>query len=382
MSDTAQRRCPVCGAFNSEGMQRCTQCGRPLVTIAGSEDETVRGELVCARCGKHVPRGSKFCGFCGEPLVPPTPKLAKRPAEVPPRPAPVVKPADVPTNLRPTVTVPPGSPPAPSASPDVTASPAVLTGPRPTTLEGRLLDGVPDDQPPSGTATFVGLIIPRLEAKVIEVRPDGSAGRTVEIQGETFIGRLGCQLSYPQDPLLAERHASLIIREGRLFLRDHDRQHGAYLKQRQDTELVHGDVFLLGRDLFRFTLQSLDSAASPSGSPQGTYALMGAPKLQRGPMTARLEHIDLNGNVIEEYSLEKPETTVGRKTGDIVFKNDPFMSGLHARIVAQPGRFMLQDLKSKNGIYRRIRDEAELKDSDEFFVGEQLFRVALKTMEQ
>jgi len=109
---------------------------------------------------------------------------------------------------------------------------------------------------------------------------------------------------------------------------------------------------------------------------------MGAPKLQRGPMTARLEHIDLNGNVIEEYSLEKPETTVGRKTGDIVFKNDPFMSGLHARIVAQPGRFMLQDLKSKNGIYRRIRDEAELKDSDEFFVGEQLFRVALKTMEQ
>jgi FHA domain len=219
---------------------------------------------------------------------------------------------------------------------------------------------------------------PRLEAKVTEVRPDGSAGRTFEIHQETFIGREGCELSYPWDPLLAERHASLLIREGQLFLRDHDRQHGAYVKQRQDMELVPGDIFLLGRDLFRFTLQSLESGAAPADSPEGTYLLTGAPKLQRGPMTVRLEHIDLGGSVIQGYSLEKPEITIGRKTGDIVFKNDPFMSGLHARIVAQPGRFMLQDLKSKNGVYRRIRDEAELKDGDEFFVGEQLFRTSLK----
>jgi len=381
MSDSAKRRCPVCGAFNPDGMQRCTQCGRPLVTV-GSDDETVQGERVCSRCGKHLPPDSKFCGFCGEPLVAPAPGLAKKPTQVPTHPTPAIKPADIPTRLRPAVTAPvAGSSPAPAASPDVTATPVVLKGSHPTTLEARLPEAVTDDRPPSGTVTFVGLMVPRLEAKVTEVRPDGSAGKTVEIQDETFIGRLGCELSYPQDPLLAERHASLLIREVRLFLREHDRQHGAYVKQRQDTELTPGDVFLLGRDLFRFTLQALESPA-PSESPQGTYVMMGAPKLQRGPMTARLEHIDLSGNVIEEYSLEKPETTLGRRNGDIVFKDDPFMSGLHARIVAQPGRFMLQDLKSKNGVYRRIRDEVELKDGDEFFVGEQLFRAALKTVEQ
>ncbi|MGO9270457.1 MAG: FHA domain-containing protein [Terriglobia bacterium] len=381
MSDTAKRRCSACGAFNPEGMQCCTQCGRSLVAAAGSEDETVRGERVCSRCGKQVPKDSKFCGFCGEPLsATPGPK---KPGQVPTHPAPAVKPGDIPTKLRPAVTVPLGGPsPASSTSPGTAGTPVTLTGPRPTALEVRLPEGVPDDQPPSGTVTFVGFLVPHVEAKVTEVRPDGSTGRTVEIQEETFIGRQGCELSYPQDPLLAERHASLVIREGRLFLREHDRQHGAYLKQRQDTELVPGDVFLLGRDLFRFTLQSLESGVPPPESPQGTYVLMGAPKLQRGPMTARLEHIDLSGSVIEEYSLEKPETTLGRKTGDIVFKNDPFMSGLHARIVAQPGRFMLQDLKSKNGVYRRIRDEVELKDGDEFFVGEQLFRAAVKTVEQ
>jgi pSer/pThr/pTyr-binding forkhead associated (FHA) protein len=55
------------------------------------------------------------------------------------------------------------------------------------------------------------------------------------------------------------------------------------------------------------------------------------------------------------------------------------MSGTHARITAQPGRFILQDLKSTNGIYRRIVGVVELRDSDEFFLGEQRFRVALKT---
>jgi pSer/pThr/pTyr-binding forkhead associated (FHA) protein len=48
--------------------------------------------------------------------------------------------------------------------------------------------------------------------------------------------------------------------------------------------------------------------------------------------------------------------------------------------VVQPGRFILQDLKSRNGVYRRIRDEIELKDLDEFFLGEQLFRMQVRTI--
>jgi len=107
--------------------------------------------------------------------------------------------------------------------------------------------------------------------------------------------------------------------------------------------------------------------------------MSGAPKL-RGPVTARLEHIQLTGEVIEEFSLDKPETSLGRSAADLVFKNDPYMSATHARIVAQPGRFILQDLKSTNGIYRRIRGEAQLHDGDEFFLGEQRFRVMIKTL--
>jgi pSer/pThr/pTyr-binding forkhead associated (FHA) protein len=54
------------------------------------------------------------------------------------------------------------------------------------------------------------------------------------------------------------------------------------------------------------------------------------------------------------------------------------MSGTHARIVAQPGRFILQDLRSRNGIFRQVRNVIELEDGDEFFLGEHLFRVEIK----
>ena len=222
----------------------------------------------------------------------------------------------------------------------------------------------------------MGLRVPKIEATISELKPDGSTGRSVVLTKDISVGRGTCDLSYPNDVLLSPQHAALVIREGTVFLKDQSSQNGTFLKQRQDSELAPGDVFLLGRELFRFTTQVLDENPNPA-SPQGTQIMMGVPRF-RGPTTAKLEHILLTGEVIEEYKLEKPETTLGRTTGDLLFKNDPYMSGTHARIVAQPGRFILQDLKSRNGVYRRIREEVELRDGDEFFLGEQLFRATIK----
>ena len=220
---------------------------------------------------------------------------------------------------------------------------------------------------------FTGLHVPEVEASFTEVKPDGSTGKTTKVTKEITIGREDCDATYKSDSLLSPRHAALSIREGKLFLKDLKSQNGTFTKQRQDSELQAGDVFLIGRELFRFTTQSMEEP-----SPEGTQVMMGAPKLQKGPITAKLERIQLSGEVVEIFNLEKPETTLGRSKGDLIFKNDPYMSGTHARIVAQPGRFILQDLNSRNGVYRRIRAEAELRDSDEFFLGEQLFRVSIK----
>jgi pSer/pThr/pTyr-binding forkhead associated (FHA) protein len=204
-------------------------------------------------------------------------------------------------------------------------------------------------------------------------------GKSIPIAKETSLGRSDCDLTYPEDALLSSRHAVLLVREGKLYLQDLDSKNGTFVRQRQDSELSPGDVFLLGRELFRFTTQSLEDAQGQAAA-QRTLAWVGPPKLQRGPVTAKLEHIELSGEVVEEFKLDKPETTLGRTTGDLVFKDDPYMSGTHARVVAQPGRFILQDLRSRNGVYRRIQKQVELQDGDEFFTGEQLFRVEIKTL--
>ena len=226
---------------------------------------------------------------------------------------------------------------------------------------------------------FSGLHVPQIEASITEVKSDGTTGATTKITKETFIGSGESDLSYPADALLAPRHASLAVKESKLRLKDLGSPNGTFIKQRQDSEMRAGDVFLLGRTLFRITIQSMDETANYQGSAQGTMVLKAPPKLQRGPVTAKLEQIQLTGEVIQEFSLDKPETTLGRVNGDLVFNQDPYMSGTHARILAQPGRFLLQDMKSRNGVYRRIREPVVLTDGDEFFLGEQLFRVGLKT---
>ncbi len=374
-------RCPSCGTPNPGASLTCSRCGKNLHGAetgagAGRAPAQAAQQVVCPKCKKPLPPRSKFCGFCGASLSAPPPatpvKTPERvttaqsgPSTVAPKaPAPVLRPASPP----PAAVTGKVAPLKPVSSPEVKVAPTPPVTPKPL--------AVPIPPKAEGTVVFTGLHVPKVEASMTEVKPDGSLGKTVRIVKETFIGRGNCDATYPNDVLLSPRHSSVRIQEGKVLLKDLNSQNGTFVKQRQDTELVPGDVFLLGRELFRFATQSLDESQA---SPQGTMVMSGAPKLQRGPVTAKLEHIQLSGDVIEEFKLEKPETTLGRTQGDLVFKNDPYMSGAHARIVAQPGRFILQDLRSRNGIYRRIRGEVELRDGDEFFLGEQLFRVDTKT---
>ncbi len=312
--------------------------------------------MTCPSCHKSIPTDSRFCTSCGASLPNAESAAGGQAAQ------------------------------NPSDSDHVTVRIAVppMTSKNPPGVPVSLLDAptaahVVPARGRSADKDSASATAPKIDASITELKTDGSLGEFRKVSGELSIGRHDCDLSYPGDGLLSPRHAVLEVRGSTLYLKDCDSQHGTFVKQRQDSELAPGDVFLLGRDLFRFATQSLEGNQSPIPNVT-TQFVIGAPKLQRGPVTAKLEHIQLDGRVIEEFGLEKSETTIGRTRGDLVFRTDPYMSGIHARVVAQPGRFLLQDLKSKNGVYRKIRQELELKDGDEFFLGEQLFRVQVRTI--
>src|SRR5687767_13046320 len=55
--------------------------------------------------------------------------------------------------------------------------------------------------------------------------------------------------------------------------------------------------------------------------------------------------------VLNEYGLEQAEVTIGRLPGNTIVIDNPAVSGHHARIVRDEARYIVEDLRSKNGTY-------------------------------
>jgi len=226
-------RCPSCGTPNPAAAGACSRCAKPLAGSPRAAPAPAAQPITCAKCRNQLPPGSKFCGFCGAPLAVPPPSAPAQPG-------------------KPSTPPPPAAPramPAPVVKASPPPAPAPVTPPKAKS---------PAARGPEGTVAFTGLGAPKIQASFSELKQDGSTGRTIAVSKEIFVGQRNCDASYPGDPLLSARHASVAVRQGKLFLRDWDSQNGTFIKLREDTELRPGEVFLLGRELFRFTTQSLD----------------------------------------------------------------------------------------------------------------------------
>ncbi len=97
--------------------------------------------------------------------------------------------------------------------------------------------------------------------------------------------------------------------------------------------------------------------------------------LQQQPVVPRLVVIKGEGGDGATYHLTGTTHVMGRFTGEITFREDPFLSPEHARFTAQQARLFVQDIDSENGVFLRIRKPMILEHRDLFLVGEQLLRL-------
>ncbi len=97
---------------------------------------------------------------------------------------------------------------------------------------------------------------------------------------------------------------------------------------------------------------------------------------QRLDAAGELVVLDEAGEPTGRFQLAGPETTIGRDGADLEFKDDPFMSPLHAQISAGDGQFAIRDLGSRNGTWLFIAEPHRLSDGDLILIGSQviLFR--------
>lgn len=207
---------------------------------------------------------------------------------------------------------------------------------------------------------------PQPRGKLVLIRPDGGEGGSMPLlDGETLIGRNEGPL-FESDSYLSPKHAFFVFRGAQLIVRDAGSLNGVFVKMAGEEEIADGEVFRLGQELLRFDVirppQPMEDGTEVMGSPNPGY-------------WGRLSVILGRGQDGSAFPLFGESMIVGRERGDILFPEDGYVSGTHARVSRRDGRFYLSDLNSSNGSFLRIRGERLLRSGAFLLLGQQLFRV-------
>jgi pSer/pThr/pTyr-binding forkhead associated (FHA) protein len=210
--------------------------------------------------------------------------------------------------------------------------------------------------------------------RLVLVNRDGSDGQGYFLPGERLtIGRTRGDLCFEGDEFLSPQHARLELREGGIFIVDLQSTNGIFVRIDGSVPVFPGDTFLLGHQLLR-----LDNVPDP---PRDEFdgdgvRIFGTPL---DPAWACLTRVGYGGVNAETYFLRAAVVVFGREQGDILYRDDAFISRQHAQLaVTVKGTAMavsLTDLDSANGTYLRVRGEAKVAVGDMFRIGDQIFRV-------
>jgi pSer/pThr/pTyr-binding forkhead associated (FHA) protein len=307
--------------------------------------------IACPRCGTQTPLGFAYCQQCGlhmQALQPTDPVAEARPRG-PTAPPPVLGGARL------------DGPIDPHAG--TIAQDNIPAGALGALMGGRAAAAAPRPQAGPGWGTAV------------LVNRDGSDGQRYPLAGEYLvIGRAGADIAFDDDRFLARQHARL-ERGGDGVVKVHplDTLNGVFRKTDAPVELVDGMTILVGREVLRFERVDPEEIKLHPLVRHGV-ALFGSPP--REPW-GRFVQLVPSGGYRDVRHLAAEEIVLGREEGDIVFRDDAFMSRRHAAVTWDGKRSLITDLGSSNGTFIRVTGPTALKQGDHIRLGDQLLRIEL-----
>jgi pSer/pThr/pTyr-binding forkhead associated (FHA) protein len=345
---------------------------RPGGAVRPGAPVAAGSSITCPRCGTAAQPGFAFCQQCGlnlQGLAPPEPPAgpaANARARTPSAAAQIARP---PTGAG---AGGPAGGPAPERG---------MVDPQAATLAS---DGVRAGSiaPPAGPASWAGA--PAAAARpqagpawgtAILVNRDGSDGQRYPLGGEyVAIGRAGADIAFDDDRFLGRQHARLERgADGAVKVVPIDTLNGVFRKTDAPVELADGALILVGREVLRFEHVDPEEIKVHPLVRHGV-ALFGSPP--REPW-GRLLQIIPSGGHRDVRHLSAEEVVLGREEGDIVFRDDAFMSRRHAALTWDGRRALLTDLGSSNGTFVRITGPTQLRHGDHVRMGDQLLRIEL-----
>lgn len=205
---------------------------------------------------------------------------------------------------------------------------------------------------------------------LVTVKSDGSDGASFPLKpGENIIGRGPVDIDLGTDPRIAAKHAKIDVGNDEAFIGGIDMDFGAFVRIPDTRVLADRDKMRIGHAVLEYR-HGLDKSAMVNSDvePLGSSAA-----LTKG-VAGRILRLGPENRVLAAWLLNKPETVIGRTTGDIVLKDDGFVSSRHALFAIKGNECVLKDEKSTNGTFLMVRDRIAINDGDQLLIGPHLLR--------
>jgi pSer/pThr/pTyr-binding forkhead associated (FHA) protein len=331
--------CPSCDFLNVVGAAKCVTCG---TNVASDGAATAKSEAKAEPAAPAKPMPP-------QPSEPPG--LKRTNTKDVPIPAVAAKPP--PASEKPTkpVNVPPAAPPPPPAVAAAIPAPAT-TAPSP---------------PPAGAvpAPAAG---PKFALNVIAGPARGQKFR-VGANGAQ-IGRGKGVVLFPDDPFVSPLHASVVVKDGRVTVRDEGSTSGVYVSIQGQETIPPDCYFATGLRLFRY-VGALEPA--PPYVP-GRMTVYGAP-VPPNQVHYQVEEILLGDRPGKAVITAGPILTIGQSKCDLSYANEEGLAPRHCELSPMPTGAMIRDLSGGLGTYIRVKGERPLKAGDRIRIGQQTLQL-------
>lgn len=357
--------CHNCSKENQDHYKFCLGCGSEL-----RRDQAPQKAVTDA----PPKAASTSSGAAQAPAAAPAPAPAAAPAPDPAPPAEAV-PAGAPAAAAPpapaVAAAPIGGAPAGGAPAGAGAASDSVTCPRCSTVNptsfkfcgtcGFDLQAIDSDTTVGGPLPTA---VPTGEAGLVKINPDGSEGERLPLTDSGLvIGR--SQAAFSEDGFLSPDHASVNVADGKMKVKDHDSLNGVWYRITADQPqpLADGAMFRIGQELIVFERVSAsdDSGVERMGSP--AEEVVGRLRLVTGRESRQ------NALLVKKDGIH-----LGRERGEVLFPEDGYVSGLHARVHAEGDQAFITDVGSSNGTYLRVDRERDVAPGTFLLMGQQILR--------
>ncbi|WP_257460906.1 FHA domain-containing protein [Archangium lipolyticum] len=345
--------------------------------------------VVCPNCDGYNPPRAEACASCGTPLIETPAPVNASPARVAPAPSPArpvpgvprpppgtARPPEAPPGLRPAsrtpapVAVAGGIPLAarPVSAPRPVAAPLPMTRP-----VGPAAPPVPAPRP--GAAPAPGArpapVASRFGLAVIAGSTRGQRFK-LPITGCT-VGRTRGAILFADDAFVSAQHASFLIKDNVLHVRDESSASGVYVTIPGVETLLPLSFFSIGQRLFRF-LGKLEAPPPLAGRP----TVYGAP-VPPGQGVFGVEEVLVGGRSGRTVVTSAPLLTLGQANCDFSYGQEEGLASRHCELSFSLAGAQLRDLSGGLGTYVRIPSGVErpLRPGDRVRMGQHIVQVEL-----